>query len=636
MKAPIPHAKRIMRVAATAVCLTLVGSFSAWAQDTDPRVLSPVVVSASALPLTEATVNQHVSVFTREQIELAAPANLAEFLSSRAGTMIDRRASSGGFGSLYLRGADPSHVVVLIDGIRQNDPLSSRGSAVDLSTLTLDDVERIEVVRGNSTVAHGEALAGVVHIFTRAPSDKASARVALEAGGKGLAAASAAVSSGAWRASIAQREDGDVNISGFSRSRAANLGFRDRWGMTRLQMQLRLADSTNVGYPDDSGGPVFAVIRNQERRQSDSHQLALALNHELSADSSIELRLANFQRNSDQVTPRVAPGLRDPFGLPAVNTAGDYRRNEFQINWHGHLQSGWDLLFGAGSQSETGALASTIFLGARIPANFDIHRVTNNLVGEARKSFGPWSVQLGVRHEYTSEQGSMQHPGLGVQYQANEDSSRAGLTVSSASKLPSFYALGHPLVGNPDLKPEHSEQVELYLASSEKKPWKTRISLFKARYRDLVDFDAGPPPKLVNRASIESEGIEFSARRTWTTGLSFFTQGTIMNVRDPEGGPPLRLRPRRQASAGVEVLLAPQWRLQTGLTYIGRRFDSSIPTGEVSLGGYSQLDLALTWGDIRRWQAFAALDNALDRKGEETIGTPTMERRLRIGVRWSL
>lgn len=624
--------KRLVSVAAW---LALPWPAAVCAQDAAPRELSPVVVYSTALPLTEATVNQHVSVYTREQIEREAPASVAEFLSRRAGVMVDRRARSGGFGSLFLRGADPSHVVVLIDGIRQNDPLSSRGSAVDLSTLTLDDVERIEIVRGNSTVEHGEALAGVVQIFTRAPGAVAPARFAAEAGGEGLAAASASVAQGPWRASIAQREDGQADISGFSRTRAANVGFRDHWGPTHLQMQLRLADSTNVGFPDDSGGPVYAVNRSQEERRSESQQLAVALDHELDAASALELRLARFQRDSVQNTPRVAPGLRDPFGLPAVDTDGSYRRNEVQINWRRHLASGWDLVLGAGSQAETGSLDSTLFLGVRIPANFKIHRVTNSVVGEARKSFGPWSVQVGIRHEQTPGQGSMQHPALSLQYEMAEDRGRVGMALSSASKLPSFYALGHPLVGNPGLRPEHSQQAELYYASADTARWKTRITLFQAHYRDLVDFDAGPPPRLVNRASIYSNGLEFNLRRIWQSGLMFYTQGTLMNVRDPNGGPPLRFRPRRQASAGVEVQLAPQWRLQSGVNYIGSRFDSSIPTGDVRLGGYSEVNIGLTWLGTR-WQAFAALDNVLDRRAEETVGTPTAGRRLRVGVRWEL
>jgi vitamin B12 transporter len=634
-RAAEPHAMR--RLVTMAAWLAPAWPVLAFAQEEAPlRELSPVVVTASALPLTEATVNQHVSVYTREQIEREAPGSISEFLTRRAGTVIDRTPGSGGFGSLFLRGADPSHVVVLIDGIRQNDPLSSRGSAVDLNTLTLDDVERIEVVRGNSTVAHSEALAGVVQIFTRAPRDTAPARVTAEAGGQGLAAASASIAHGPWHAGVAQREDGEASISGFSRTRAANFGFRDRWGGTHLNAQLRLADSKNLGFPDDSGGPLYAVNRTLEERRADAQQLAFALDHELNAANALELRAARNQRDTEQSTPRVPPGVRDPFGLPAVNTDGRYVRNEIQANWRWHSSAGLDLLFGAGSQSETGTLDSTIFLfGARVPTNFDIHRVTNSLVGEARKAFGPWSLQLGLRHEHTSGEESLTHPALSFQYQPTEDSGRVGMALSSASKLPSFYALGNPLVGNPELKPEHSRQAEIYWASAETAPWKARITLFAARYKDLVDFDPGPPPKLVNRASIHSDGIEFSLSHRWQRGLTFYTQGTLMNVSVPEGGPPLRFRPRQQASAGLEAQLAPQWRLQSGITYIGPRFDSSIPTGEVELGGYSTVNLALTWQGIR-WQAFAAVDNALNHQGEETVGMPIPERRLRVGVRWNL
>jgi iron complex outermembrane receptor protein/vitamin B12 transporter len=209
------------------------------------------------------------------------------------------------------------------------------------------------------------------------------------------------------------------------------------------------------------------------------------------------------------------------------------------------------------------------------------------------------------------------------------------MALSSASKLPSFFALGNPLVGNPQLRPERSRQAEVYYASSDNAPWKARVTLFHARYYDLVDFDPGPPPRLVNRAAIHASGMELDLRRSWSNGVLFSFQGTLMNVRDPEGGPPLRFRPNRQASASLDLPLAPQWRLQSTLSYIGPRFDSSIPTGDVWLGGYPQLDLALSWLG-RRWQAYAAIDNALDHQAEESIGTPIVRRRLRVGLRWSL
>jgi vitamin B12 transporter len=303
------------------------------AQDAPLRELSPIVVSAM-LPVTEATINQHVNVFTREQIEREAPASIAEFLSRRAGIVIDRSPRSGAYGSLFLRGADPSHVVILIDGIHQNDPLSSRGSAVDLNTLTLDDIKRIEVVRGSASVAHAEAMAGVVHLTTRSGnkvSTKApSARAAMEGGGQGLAAASAAIAQGPWRASASLREGEEKDEGGSSRTRAANLGFNERWGRTRLQAQLRLADSLNFGFPDDSGGERYAVMRTLEERRSDTRQLSLIAEHEVDDAGDLELQISRMERDSFQDTPAVAPGLRDPFGLPPITSRGDYRRNEMQ------------------------------------------------------------------------------------------------------------------------------------------------------------------------------------------------------------------------------------------------------------------------------------------------------------------
>jgi len=618
--------------AALALCLV---SAAASAQDAPLRELDPVVVSASILPLTEAAVNQHVSVFTREQIEREAPASVAEFLSRRAGLVVDRSARSGAYGSLFLRGADPSHVVVLIDGIRQNDPLSSRGSAVDLNTLTLDDVERIEVVRGSASVAHAEALAGVVQLFTRGRGKAPRARAAIEGGGQGLAAASASVSDGPWRAGVALREDGEREDAGSSRTRAANLGFVEQWGATRVQAQLRITDSDAFAYPDDSGGPRFAVIRTLEERRTDSRQFSLSAEHDLGHAGTLSLQAARFERDMFQNAPRVAPGVRDPFGLPRMTSDSEYRRNEVLGDWRWRPASGWETLVGIGSRQEEGVLASSIFLPARIPANFAIRRITNSVVGEARKTWGAWSMQAGLRHEHTSGNASLRHPALGVQYQAGEQGARVGAALSSAGKLPSFYALGHPLVGNPQLRPERSRQGELYYATPDAWQWKTRVTLFRAHYRDLIDFDAGPPPRLVNRSAIRATGLELTFSRRWSASLLTYGQATLMHLREPEGAAPLRHRPRRQAHIGAELQLAPQWRAHAGLTYIGRRADSSIPTGDVWLGGLTDLSLSLTWLG-QGWEAYAAIDNALDRHADESIGTAVVPRRLRAGLRWKL
>ncbi len=596
------------------------------------RQLPPVVISASSLALTEAAIDQHVDVFTREQIEAHPAASVGEFLVRQAGVMVDRRGRSGGYGSLYLRGADPSHVVVLIDGVRQNDPLSSRGSAVDLNSLSLDDIERIEVVRGNTSVAHGEALAGVVQLFTATQAGERR-RVTGEAGGNGLRALSASFKSPSWRVSASHREDGE-DATGSTRTQSLNLGYRQRIDASTVAFDFRLADSLNRSFPDDSGGARFAVNRNLESNDSLSRQLSALFRRDLGPLGAIEARLTRFARTSVQDTPAVPAGVRDPSGLPRIHADADYTRNDGQLEWLANAR-GWDLQVGLQSQREHGALNSILFFGGPVPAAFAITRTTTSVFAEARRTVGRLSYHLGLRSESTPGQGSVNHPALGVQYQLGAGRGRIGVGLSSAAKLPSFFALGHPLVGNPLLTRESTRQVEGYYARDWTDGSRVRLTAFRARFVDLVDFDAGPPPRLVNRAGIDSSGVEFDLRKTLSSQLRARAQGTVMKVTEPQGGEPLRHRPRHQWLIGLESEPATGWQLAADLTHIGHRFDSSIPTAGRWLDAYSEVRLSLT----RRgphWDVFSAIDNAFASKGEEVIGTRIGGRRLRVGFRYQL
>lgn len=598
----------------------------------DGPQLPQVVISASPLALTEAAINQHVDVFTREQIDAHPAASVGEFLARQGGVMVDRRGRSGGYGSLFLRGADPSHVVVLIDGVRQNDPLSSRGSAVDLNSISIDDIERIEIVRGNTSVAHGEALAGVVQLFTTTAAGERR-RVTGEIGADGLRAFGASFKSPSWRVSAGHRRDGD-DTAGSTRTDSLNLGYRQQAGSSTLQLDFRLTESLNRSFPDDSGGKRLAVNRNLEFNESSSRQLSVLFRRDLDALGVLEARLTRFDRDSAQDTPGVAPGVRDPFGLPRILADARYSRNDGQLAWLASA-GGWDLSLGLQSQREHGALASTLFFGDPVPAAFTIIRTTHSVFAEARRSAGQLSYHLGWRAEATPGQGSVHHPALGVQYRLEADRGRFGFGLSSAAKLPSFFALGHPFVGNPLLTRESTRQLEGYYARDAIDGSRLRLTVFRARFVDLVDFDAGPPPQLVNRAGIDSKGIEFDWRKPLGDRFVARAQGTVMKIAQPLGGEPLRHRPRHQWLIGAESQPVPGWHLAGDLMHVGRRFDSSIPTGGRWLGAYNEVRLSLT-RRAPNWDVYAALDNAFGSRGEEVIGSPVGGRRLRVGFRYQL
>lgn len=635
-----PRAAGALRIAVL-VALALVPG-AAFAQNdpqTGPQVDDPVrtldriSVSATSLPTTAAAASQHVTVIGRAELDAMAGMSVGDVLAAQAGLVTDHGARSGGYGALYMRGADPSHVVVLIDGVRQNDPLSSRGSAVDLNTLSTGDVERIEIVRGNASVLNAEAMAGVIHIFTRRNGEDAS--VGIDAGGDGLAGVRANVRGAGWRAGATVREDGDRD-TGHGRTRAVDAGWTHAFGeRVDLQLDARVADSRNLGFPDDSGGERYAVLRTLEERRATSRQGAVQLRIAGVGGGALQFQADALSRSSDERSPGVAPGLRDPAGLPAIDSLGEYRRQDAQLLWLSPDDAALRFTIGAQYQREHGTLDSLIRFGPffALPADFDLHRRTVSVLAEARWRAGAWTWQGGVRREDPDRADASVLPMLSLQRTLGDGRGQWGASVGRSVKQPSFYALGHPLVGNPALKAEHALQRELYYATDADAAWPLRLILFSARYRDLVDFDAGPPPQLVNRARVAADGIEWSLSHRFANDWRLRLDGSRQRVR-ADDGVTLRFRPQLQWNAGLDVPLPRAFALSLQANHLGRRFDSSIPTGDRWLPAVTTLDAALR-REFGAVAAVAGIDNVFDTAREQSIGTPWPERRLRLSLTWT-
>src|SRR3954470_15006040 len=127
-----------------------------------------IVVTGSRVAAPPEELGANVTVLSRGDFDVQKPAKLADILRRVAGIHIDQVGGRGGTGSLYMRGADPNYTLVLVDGVRVNDPTNARGGSFDFSTFDIADVERVEIARGPySAVYGGDALAGVINIVTR-------------------------------------------------------------------------------------------------------------------------------------------------------------------------------------------------------------------------------------------------------------------------------------------------------------------------------------------------------------------------------------------------------------------------------------------------------------------------------------
>ena len=154
--------------------LTLVVAMSSIAQDsTKTKDLNEVVISATKSEKVAGTIPRSITILNRQQIEASSVKTLPELLAQQAGiTVIGTGQNPGSNVTLSMRGTGNNHTVIMIDGVRVFDP-SAPDNAIDLGELTLNNVERIEIIRGaHSTLYGSSAIGGVINIITKSGQEK--------------------------------------------------------------------------------------------------------------------------------------------------------------------------------------------------------------------------------------------------------------------------------------------------------------------------------------------------------------------------------------------------------------------------------------------------------------------------------
>jgi vitamin B12 transporter len=194
-----------------------------------------------------------------------------------------------------------------------------------------------------------------------------------------------------------------------------------------------------------------------------------------------------------------------------------------------------------------------------------------------------------------------------------------------------------PIVGNPTLQPERSDSYEIAIRSlPEQRRLQWELTYFEATYRDAIDFDPGPPPRLVNRTRIDTRGVEASARAALNEQL-FITANVLHTSNDVAGSDSeLRNRPEWRGSAGIEWIPGQEWTVAAALVASGSFVDSSIPTGEVRLGSYSRLDLSASRQLGEHARLLFRIANVTDEDYQEYVGFPSAGATASLGLKLRL
>jgi outer membrane cobalamin receptor len=606
-----------------------------------PETLEPVVVTGTAYPAELSKSTGSVTVITEEEIEASHAVSVGELLEDVPGLYVDQPASRGGVTSVYIRGGDPNFTLVLIDGVKVNDPTNSRGGSFDFSSLSTDNVERIEVVRDPMSSLYGsDALSGVINIITKKGKGKPKVSAEALAGRYGQYQLLGGVSgagpfydfsvTGSWL------DDGEqVEGSTFkSPSVTAGAGLINRDDM-ELTSTFRYSHIDSTSFPDDSGGPEFAVLRGTDDRNIDQLLLGLGYTHSPVGWWEYGVKLSYYNTKEKFSSPGVAPGERDPFGIPPNESDTDYKSYDANAVSTFSLYSGLDIVLGFEAEYQDGSSRGMILGEFPLPTAFDLSRYILSPYAEIQ--FGMIEdlfVVLGAREDFPEGFDPEFSPRAGLSYKIAATDTILRGSWGEGFKLPSFFSLANPIVGNPDLVPEESRSLDLGLTQG---VWGGRASaqlnVYYNEFKNLIDFEEGPPPVLVNRSRVTVKGFELIGNvRPWEeiklNGSVSYADSDIKGTDEP-------LRNRPEWWGELTLIYNPSASVTFSLdaVFTGSVPDSSIPTGDVTLDPYDVYNVALTWTPKDWIRLYVAVDNLFNEEYEQFVGFPAPGVSPRAGLR---
>ncbi len=598
-------------------------------------------------------ISSSITVLNRTDISALNKSHLVDVLRTVPGLLIEEQGGAGGLVSISLRGGESNFTVVMIDGVQLNDPTNTRGGSFDFGNLGIDSVERIEIVRGaQSTIYGSDALSGVINIITTQPKAGHQQTLSANIGEYGYRRNSIAlrgVENGFGYSLQLGRRDSGEPVNG-SRQQSDDINAGLSWTPSKHQkiaLNYRNSDGELNSYPEQSGGPNKAENDDLYRSEYQGTSLGAAWTLQLTSLWQSNLHYSLYEREESFDSPGIAPYMNVP---PYFADAEFERKNLRWVNRIGGEQL-W-LHAGLERREEYGRSDGAADFGAIIPAPSPLPPLTANIVliplsfeldRASKAAFielntrlaSDTLLQFGARHDKPEELDTEEIYKFGVKQDFDN-----GFSVSAnwgqGFKLPSFFALGDSLTGNPDLKPETAENWDIGAE------WRSNqhfisLSYFNNHFENLITFDDA------NFTNINSDAVDTSgAEWLWTwqphqlLSIQLDATYTDIDAEDPE----LKLTGRPQVKGG----LSSRWQVSGSFSmnadyrYTGKQFAGSQHTGSgttESLKSYTTLDLAAAWQVIPQLTLTAALENALNEGFENAVGFPGEPRLLRVGINFS-
>lgn len=622
------------------VAAAFIGSQLSAQQDTS--LLDEVVITANKYPNKTSLTGKVVTIITKEQLERSGGKDLSQILTEQAGVYIGGANSNAGKDkSLYLRGAKVEHTLITIDGVPVYDP-SGIGSNFDIRNLSIDQIERIEILKGSQSTLYGsDAIAGVINIITRKVGVKSFS-------GNGLLS------------------------YGSNNSLRANAGINGKTGIVDYNLAYSLFDTKGI---NETISPAPA---DKDAYQQNSLQAGIGIQAGKNIRIQPYFRYNKIDGDIDQgsftdeldytfTQKSYQAGVRNEisFGKSKLNVLYNYNHiDRLYIDDSVKSQNGFDK-YSRGSYkgmehfldayitTPVGSGSSKLTAGADFRTSntdqefssvgfysystkYSKDSLHHNQVGlyaalnvNAKTGF---NLELGNRLNIHSAYGSNYVFNINPSYLLNKKF-KLFANVSSGYRTPSLYQLLSEY-GNRDLEPESAFTAEggvQYFSPGNK--FSGRLTGFKRNVKDAIAFQS----KYINQDKQKDHGAELELSFKPTKNISLkafysFVDGKITTVQNGKDTTYFNLirRPKHSIGVNAGVRVTEKLFVSSNLSWFDKRKDAyfdamTFQTVNVVLDSYILLDIYAEYSFCKnKLKLFADLRNVSDSKYSETAGFNTL------------
>jgi len=566
------------------------------------KPLPTIVVTATRTASTTDETLAPVTVITREEIERKQSQSAMDVLRGTPGLSISNNGGPGKNTSIFLRGAESDHVLVLINGVKAG---SATSGTVGFQDIPAEQIERIEIVRGPRSALYGsEAIGGVIQIFTRDGSGPIKPSFSIGGGRYGTSSASASLSGGVGQGWF------NASLSGLDTD-----GFNSCDGKPSPGGAGCFTNEPDKdGYRNVSGS-VRAGLRFDNGATADIHWLRTR------GDSDFD---GTSQNESESIQQLLGGAVRfSPTSAWKMSLSGGRSDDKSDSFKNGVFSSRFD------TERVTGSLQNDVSIGANhlLTVGFDYQndkvdstvafaltsRDNDGVFAQYQGSLGAHDLQLALRRDDNEQFGDHNTGSAAWGYRIG-NGLRLTASYGAAFKAPTLNELYYPAFGNPNLGPEKSDSTEIGL-SGELTGGNWSVNAYKTKIDDLISYNAAiSAADNVDQAEIRGfEAVVAKRVDDWNFGVN-------LTLVDPENrssganlGKVLPRRTRRSLNIDVDRDVG-QYRFGATLLVEGQRYDDLANARRI--GGYATLDLRAEYIITKEWRLQTQLANVFDKEYE--------------------